>query len=155
MKKCFLLMSAIAIFGITAIGQSSTTVPANVKEGFTKKYPTAYDPTWKQSDDGWGAEFQMDGKNYRSNFDAQGNWVDSEYDLKSSDVPSNVRSTLNKEYEGYRIDNSYLSENAKGKVYRFEVSKDGDQKTVKIDPNGNVVKWDSHSDMDTYSPHNP
>jgi hypothetical protein len=141
MKNLILLIACVAFIGLNACGQTNNHVPNNVKTAFSKKFPNVTKMKWT-AENGmeWEAEFNMEGKEYSANFDVNGMWKETEYEIIASDIPEVVSSTLFKEFEGYKISESVISETANGKVYEFELKKDGKKAEVSIDVNGNVIE---------------
>ncbi|MEH6406046.1 MAG: PepSY-like domain-containing protein [Leeuwenhoekiella sp.] len=132
----------IMLFSATLFaGSISKDVPKVVKESFMKKFPKAKSVSWDQENQSeWEAEFKMDGMEYSANFTNQGDWKETEHEIKQNDVPQNVMASLKKEYSGYKIKESEISETVEGMVYEFEVSKSGKTMEVAIDKNGKMVK---------------
>jgi len=141
MKNLFFLIAAFAITSLIVCGQTSEDVPAKVKTTFAKKFPNSTNVKWvKESDNEWEAEFKMEGKEYSANFDNTGTWMETEYKIGTNEIPATVKATIEKEFAGYKIEESELSETADGKVYEFELKNDKEEMEVVIDMNGNIVK---------------
>ena len=135
-----ILMVLTGTMAFTACGQKKN-VPAKVKTAFTQKFPNATKVSWdKENANEWEAEFKMNGKDYSANYDNNGNWKETEYDVKDSEIPAAVKTTLNKNFAGYKVSESEISETAEGKVFEFQVKKGGKKMEVAISPNGKVVK---------------
>ena len=141
MKNLFLLFAVITIFSLSASGQTDKDAPANVKAAFAKKFPAATKIKWgKENEKEWEAEFKMDGKEYSANYDMNGTWMETEYEINVSEIPLVVKETLDKQFAGYKIEESEISENTTAKQYEFEL-KSGEQKfEVAIDLTGKVLK---------------
>ncbi len=82
----------------------------------------------------------MDGKEYSANFDVNGLWLETEYEISESEIPSTVKATLDKEFHAYKISEFEISETANGNVYKFELKKNGKKSEVSIDLNGKVLE---------------
>ena len=130
----------LAVFSLSACGQKND-VPAKIKTAFDQKFPTAQKVTWdKENATVWEAEFKMNGKEYSANYDNNGNWKETEYEIKKSAIPVSVKQTLDKEFAGYKIEEAEISETATGKVYEFAMEKEEKDMEVAISPDGKVVK---------------
>lgn len=141
MKKLFLLVSAIGLISLGACGQANKDVPAAVKSSFVQKFPDASKVKWDmENENEWEAEFKMDGKEYSANFEVSGVWKETEYEIKKSEIPVLVKTMLDKEFAGYKIEEAEVSETANGKVFEFKLENDETEMEVAIDPNGNVIK---------------
>jgi uncharacterized membrane protein YkoI len=141
MKKLFLVTAVTAIFSLNFCGQTSKDVPPNVKTAFSQKFPSATNVKWDmENEKEWEAEFKMDGKEYSANFDMNATWMETEYEISTTEIPVSVKTTIDKEFAGYKIEKSEVSETADGKVYEFELKKDAEKIEIAIDMNGKVVK---------------
>jgi hypothetical protein len=149
MKNLILVIICAAFFNLNACGQTNKDVPENVKNAFTQKFPKATKVKWsKENDKEWEAEFKMDGKEYSANFDNNGVWIETESEINSKDIPSVVKSTLDKEFAGYKVSESEVSETADGKAYEFELKKDGKKAEVSIDVSGKVLEQEQGEEGD-------
>lgn len=141
MKNLTLIISIAVLFSLSACGQKSNNVPENVKTAFNQKFPDATKVKWdKENDSEWEAEFKMDGREYSANFDNNGVWKETEYEINVKDVPETVKSAIDAEYAGYKIKESEISETTNGKVYEFELKKEEERLEVAIDMDGKIVK---------------
>ncbi len=146
MKNLFLVIAIGAMFSLLACAQSKNEVPANIKTAFAGKFADAKNVKWsKENDEEWEAEFKLDGKEYSANFDTDGNWLETEYEINESDIPESVRTSINNEFAGFKIKESEISETKDGKFYEFELNKDGDRFEVSVDLTGKIVKKESES----------
>lgn len=136
-----MILAIMGAFSCNSFGQKDKQVPDAVKSAFTQKFPTVTKVKWdKENKNEWEAEFQYNGKETSVNFDNNGSWLETEYEVALKDVPSIVKSTLDKNFSGYKIKESEISESASGKLYEFEIKKGADKLEVGIDLNGVVVK---------------
>jgi len=138
------------LFGASLFaGTIKKDVPKVVKDAFAKKFPDAKSVSWDQEDQSeWEAEFKMDGMEYSANFDNQGTWKETEHEVKEGDVPQNVMAALKKEYSGYKIKESEISETGNGMVYEFMIKKSGKGMEVAIDKNGKIVSKEGADEED-------
>lgn len=138
MKKTVFTM--IAMIGMTAVscGQSA---PAKVQEAFIAKFSNAEHVKWeKENSTEWEAEFKMDGKEYSANFSIDGEWKETEHEVKKSDLPVAVKSTLSSEFAGYEVEEAEMIETPKFKGYELELEKGDTTLEVVLDANGKVLK---------------
>ncbi len=148
MRNLIILMLLVSSMAYTACGQKSN-VPEKVKTAFTEKFPDATKVSWdKENATEWEAEFKMNGKEYSANFDNNANWKETEYEIKKSEIPSQVKSTLDKDFNGYKIEEAEISETANGKIYEFELEKNKTDFEVAISPDGSIVKKETKNDND-------
>jgi len=148
MKNLMILMVLASTMAFTACGQKSN-VPEKVKTAFAEKFPNAKKVSWdKENPKEWEAEFKMNGQKYSANYDNNGNWKETEYKINKSDIPSAVKSTLNKDFSGYKIEVAEISETVDGKVYEFMIEKDNSDVELAIDSNGKLVKKEVKKEND-------
>lgn len=140
MKRTTILMLGFLIIILQACAQT-TDVPQKAKDAFAKKFPTAKKVKWdKENKTEWEAEFKMNGKEYSANFSSDGSWMETEYEIKKSDLPEAVKKTLMTEFSEYKIEEIELSETPDGKVYEFAFEKGETEMEVAISPDGKVLK---------------
>jgi len=140
MKTTILIIATALMISISASGQSGKDVPANIKAAFSQKFPTATKVTWgAESAKEWEAEFTKDGKEYSANFDLSAKWLETEYEISAKEIPAAVKATIDKEFAGYKNEESAISETAEGKVFEFVLSKGKEKYDVSINSSGKVV----------------
>lgn len=120
----------------------NTDVPTAVAEAFFERFPDVKKAAWsKENDSEYEAEFKTKGDEQSANFDTSGNWLETETEIKKSDVPSNLRDLLSKEFPGYEIEEAELTETKdKGTYYEFEIEKDEASYEVSISKDGEILK---------------
>jgi hypothetical protein len=140
MNKLYLIFILVSL-GFTACNQGHQSVPENVLTAFSKKFPAAEKIKWAQENKmEWEAEFKINGKDYSANFDESGSWMETEYAIPEKEIPPQVKTTLENEFSGYKIQASEISETSDGKMNEFELKKGDELIEVSIDLNGNVAK---------------
>jgi uncharacterized membrane protein YkoI len=133
----FAALLGSAILAFDAINDA----PQKVKEAFAKKFPTVKKVKWdKENETEWEAEFKMNGMEYSANFLENGTWKETEHEIKKSAIPANIKKVLDTEFEGYKIEESEISETSKESVYEFELEKGETMMEVAINKAGAVVK---------------
>jgi hypothetical protein len=139
MRTMILIAVSVLILGVTACGQSQKKVPANVRSAFMTKFSNVSNVKWsRENDKEWEAEFKLEGKEYSANFDNDGNWMETEYEVSLKDIPAEVKATLDKESAGFKIKESSITETAEGKAYEFIISKGETEMELTIDMNGSL-----------------
>lgn len=140
MKTTILIIATALMISISASGQAGKDVPANIKAAFSQKFPTATKVTWgAESAKEWEAEFTKDGKEYSANFDLSAKWLETEYEISAKEIPAAVKTTIDKEFAGYKNEESAISETSEGKVFEFVLSKGKEKYDVSINAVGEVV----------------
>lgn len=140
MKTLKLSVIAFVAMSMSACAQKQN-VPENVNKSFMQKFPDAKSVKWdKENETEWEAEFKINGVEYSAIFSTEGVWKETEHEIEKSDIPANVKQTLDTEFIGYKIEEVEISETADGKVYEFGIEKDDTEMEVAISPDGKVVK---------------
>lgn len=148
MKNLLVLLVLASTIGFTACGQKYN-VPAKVKSSFTQKFPEAKRVKWdKENDNEWEAEFKMKGKEYSANFDNNGNWKETEYEIKKTEIPDAVQISIAENFKDYKIKEAEISETTKGKFYEFELKKGEAEFEVAFSPKGELVKKEEKKEDD-------
>jgi len=121
--------------------KTSDDTPKKVKDAFAKKFPMVKKVSWeKESETEWEAEFKMNKVDYSANFLEDGTWQETEHEIKKNAIPLNVKTTLEREFLGYKIEEAEISETSAGTVYEFELEKGEQMMEVAIDTNGKTLK---------------
>jgi len=142
----FLFVGVVLIFA-QSCAQTATNVPAKVKVAFYQKFPNAKKTTWnKENVTEWEVEFKLNGEEHSANYTLEGIWKETEHEIKKSKLPDAVKITLNNEFKEYDIDESEVSETAKGVVYEFALENDNKNLEVAISPEGKVIKKEVNKD---------
>jgi hypothetical protein len=141
MKTPILVLTAFFLINMTVFGQAAKDIPAAVKTSFSQKFPKATNVEWgNENDKEWEAEFKMDGKEYSANFDNEGTWIETEYEISAKEIPSAVKATLDKESAGYKTAESVVTENKDGKAFEFLLKKGETEIELIVDSKGKVIK---------------
>lgn len=141
MKNLILVIIAASFISLTACAQNEKDLPAKVKTSFNQKFPGAQKVKWgKENANEWEAEFIMNSKAYSANYNSAGDWMETEYEIGEKEIPAAVTKTLGKEFPGYKLVESELSETVKGKVYEFEIKTGNGKMEVAVDADGTLNK---------------
>ena len=145
-----LLIISIAIFLNSAvIAQKVKPVPSVVRKSFSQKFPNIKRVIWDNSNGKvWETEFRINGNEYSATFDLKGKWIETEHEISRNEIPSQVKSALSKEFEGYKIIESKISESPKAKVYEIGLKKDNEKVKVILDTEGKILKRTIGKGMD-------
>jgi len=143
MKKYSMILATMFLaFSFSACSQAK--VPAAVKTAFNKKFPTAKEVEWgMEGKTLWEAEFELNEKDVSANFDVQGNWKETETDLKKDDVPSVVMNVLNIKFPGYKVKDAAFTETPKFSAYEIVVKKGESKKEVTINKTGKILRTEN------------
>ena len=144
----------------TTTTSTTVVVPTGTQTAFTTQYPNAANVVWSKYDTqvmvpidwelaGWTTmdandylvRFDLDGENYYSWYDSDGNWIGSAYVVKDhSKLPAPVNTTLATKYAGYTIENVNREFQKDRMAYEVEIKKDASKIKLLVDADGNVIK---------------
>jgi hypothetical protein len=148
--KNLILFLYLGAASVAACGQKlkDTEIPASVKASFTKQFPDVKKVTWsRESAAEYEAEFKVKGSEQSANFDNNGDWLETETEIKKSDVPSNVMETVKKEFPGYEMEEAELTETKdSGSYYEFEIEKGGVSYELSVSKDGKIFKKEEKKD---------
>lgn len=123
-------------------------VGSNVKNAFDQKFPDAKKVFWdKENSDEWEAEFTRNGMEYSANYSVNGEWLETESEIKTSEVPAQVSYKMTRDYPEARIKEVFKVERKDGVFYEYEFKMNGKTQEVLFDASGNKIeKQDSAED---------
>lgn len=153
MKSIILLLLCALITSVSAYAQkiSSDKVPPPVHAFFKAKFPAAEKIEWEmENDQEYEAEFKNGVEEQSARFDRAGKWLETETEIKVSELPQAVQDALAKEFAGYNIhEASKVEDVLYGNFYEVEIQKDKEEFDVLLDVSGKVLKKESEkSDED-------
>jgi hypothetical protein len=143
------LLPILALVAMVFAGCESGP-PEAAKKTFTEKFPSASDTEWSQEDENvWEAEFEMDDKEYTACFSADGEWMETEWELGVEELPDTVVNVMAARYAGYGIDEVEWVDSPEFIGYELELEKEGDEDAgmeVLITPEGQVIKEEAEEE---------
>ncbi len=124
-----------------ATGFAQSKTPTAVTSAFNKKFPTATKVKWgKEGAKEWEAEFTFEGNHLSANFAEDGKWLETEKEIKVTDLPKAVTAAINSKYPGYTITEADKTETAKhGTIYEADLKKEKEKKEVAFKEDGTPV----------------
>jgi hypothetical protein len=143
MKNLMLITVLLVAFSMQSCSQKSDSinVPEKVVSAFNVKFPDAKKVEWEMENDSeWEAEFKWNGKEYSANFSTDGEWHETEYEIKETEIPSNIRAILDQNFSDYEIEEPEVAETPSGKSYEMEIKVGEEEYEVAIDTKGNITK---------------
>ena len=138
MKKCFLIMSVMAIFALSAAAQKlkESQVPAAIKQAFQKAYPGTV-ATWEKEGSNYEVNFKQNGKSMSSVIDSKGSIMETETDIAVNELPETIQHYVKQYYKGAAIKEAARIVKADGAV-NYEAEVNG--KDVVFDADGKFIK---------------
>lgn len=147
MKKVMYGAGLLLAFVIPS--QAQRMVPEKVTSAFHDKFPHVDRTSWeKENENEWEGEFKMDGTEYSASFTSNGDWIETEREIKKSEIPGDIIAIINKAYSDYEIEEAEMGENQQGKFYEFEIEVGEKEYEVMIDANGKLTSKASDEERD-------
>lgn len=120
-------------------------VPAAVKDALKKAYPTAKVEKWQKEDANYEAEIEVGKVESSLLYDASGNLLETEVEIKVSELPKAVTDYINTNLKGKKTKEASKITDSNGKVsYEAEV----DEADYMFDETGNFLKKIVEKDKD-------
>ena len=142
MKKLLLLFVCLALVtGVSAMNQKDEKIPATAKTSFAAKFPTAQKVKWSIEKPGeFEAEFTLNKVETSALFDGKGNLIETEAEIKESELPQVVKANIAKDFAGYKLDEIEKATDAKGvTTFEMEAAKGKDKLEISFDANGKLL----------------
>ena|SRR5437879_5595526 len=137
MKTLVTFMIAMMI-GSFAIAQKiqEKNIPSSVKSSFQKQYPNTK-AKWSKEENNYEAEFNFDKEERSVLMDVSGNIIETEIEIKVSQLPKEITEYIKANYQGQTIKEAAKITDAKG-VVTFEAEIKG--KDLIFDSNSKLLK---------------
>ena len=127
MKKVIYLLLTAALMSNAACAQkiAADKIPPAVSSAFKVKFPTATKISWEmENENEYEAGFRMNGEEVSATYDNTGKWLETETEIKVSDLPTAVHAALAKDFTGFKIEEASKIESVKnGSCYEAEIEK--------------------------------
>ncbi len=122
--KTTILVLSFFVFSLVASAQK--TPPAAVSKAFSQKFQKAEKVKWGMEEaKEWEAEFMLSGKSTSASFDLAGKWLETETEIEKSELPSVVKSAIEKEYKGAKMGETSWIETPDFKGYEIALKQNG------------------------------
>lgn len=151
MKNALLILALCLVVFLADAQKKNDNIPAGVKESFAKRFQDAQSVKWsKESDTEFEAEFKNKGKEQSAEFDQTGKWLETEFEIKQSELPAAVQATVTKEFAGYKLEETELTETPDGTFYEVEIEKGELDYEVQISKDGKVIRKEEKKEEDKH-----
>ncbi|MCB0526297.1 MAG: PepSY-like domain-containing protein [Lewinellaceae bacterium] len=136
---------ALSIFSgnkVVAQKVSPDNIPTVVKSTFSEKFPNAAKAKWSmEEEEVFEVEFRQLGQKSSAKIEANGNFLESETNIKRSDLPVTVVQALNTQFAGYKIEKTEKVTFPDGSVaYELEIEKGEQSLEVQFNADGKLLK---------------
>lgn len=143
MKSIIIAMALLCFAASTAFAQkiNEDQVPATVVSNFKKQFAKAIKPKWEMEDADFEVNFKDNGSEYSAKYDKQGNWLETEQEIKSTEIPAIIKQGIEKEFPGFKTDEVEKVNYPDNKtVYEMEVEKGKEEFEVQFSSDGKMLK---------------
>jgi hypothetical protein len=114
----------------------ATAVPTSVKQGFTRQYP-GLTPRWEKEDGNYEASFHRNGRSMSVVMSPGGTILETETDIKVSELPTEALFYLKTHYKGHTIKEASKIEKRGGEINYEAMVKGSD---VMFNVNGKYLR---------------
>ena len=144
MKKVITLLSICLFIGLTGFSQKEKVfpedVPPPVNQALFTKFPGAKDIHYQMENKDYEINFKFNGTETSANFDPTGKWLETETELKLSDLPKEVIASVNKNFTGFKLSEIGKVETpAKGICYEMDLKKGNEGYEVQFNAKGDIL----------------
>jgi len=149
MKSPNFYFSAFTFFLITSCSTNGGKI--SVPDAVKKAFQTAHSDKkaeWEKEDDSYEAEYKENGIEKSIVYDAQGNVIETEAEIPVAELPAGVADYVNKNHNGYTIEEAERMESSKGTFYEVEIKGKGQELELVFDSNGNFVEQETEDEPD-------
>jgi hypothetical protein len=143
MKKFVVLLTVCLIFSIAGYSQviAPEKVPVPVKKAFSKKFPAAVDVKYEMEKKDYEITFKDEGTEMSAIFDATGAWIETETEIKASDLPAEVSASVKKNFPGFKLSEIVRTETpTMGFSYEMDMKKAKEGYEVQFSLKGEILK---------------
>lgn len=144
MKKMIMPVVLLLIgAGTTLAAQKikASDVPQAVQNAFKDSYPDATDVEWEMEDSStYEVEFEINDVDHEAIFEADGQWIETEIELKKSELPEEVTKAFKAKYPKKKIKEAVRIESyKKGVLYELEYRSGFTKKEAVFDSGGEFI----------------
>jgi hypothetical protein len=150
MKTLWLVIGmALVIIQADAQKMNSKDVPVNIKSSLEKNYALK-DADWDKEGANYEASFEQKGTEISVVFDGLGAVVESEHEIKKSELPAAILDVLKKDYADFELEEAARIETKGVITYEAEVEKGKMLLELVFDVTGKLIekKIADHGDKD-------
>lgn len=144
MKSIILTIAAgflLSTASLKAQDIPSSQVPSVIANKFATQFPKAKDIDWEMKGELYNVEFEL-GRDIDHEiwYDKAGNIVKHKQDITERDLPAAIKSKLQKDFNGYRLDDlEKITEGSKS-IYKMELKSSAKDWDIVMDASGNILK---------------
>ncbi|HEY9048499.1 MAG TPA: hypothetical protein VIN08_21480 [Ohtaekwangia sp.] len=140
-RSAYLLAVTLAACTIGCKHKHRIKIPEAARRTLHALYPAITKSTWKVEDDGnYEATFHYQGKETSIVLSAEGTLLEKEMEILQTSLPAPIKEAIQKDYNGYGIEEAAVLETNGIVRYEAEVSKDDETFDLIFNADGNLYK---------------
>ena len=142
MKKIISVLVIAMMISAAGVAQKLTPgkVPKEIRKAFTKEFPKGAGASWSLDEGNYEVNFLVNQVKNSATFDKDGKWLEKEATLKEKELPKPVKTTLKKEFKGFKLNTVEQVETPdKGIQYHIVITKGGESFDLQLSPTGDVL----------------
>jgi len=152
MKKIMSVLLLGSIFYSVSFAQKITTdkVPALVTRAFISKFPASNQQSWSmEGKSTYEVVFFNGNKKQSATYKEDGTWLETETEIKFSQLPHAVSAAFNKQFGGFTIQETTEVETAdKGTLYELVINQGKEGYEVQFSAKGDLLKKEAAKEED-------
>lgn len=143
-----LIVAILSLLIVNGYSQEQKgTVPESIKKTFASQYPDITKVTWEIKKDGkYEAEYKINKQEISVMYDANGNLLETETDLKQADLPQAIIAVLAKDFAGYKLEEIEKKEIKGEKTYCMEAELGEKEYKLAFDESGKILKQEEEKE---------
>ena len=142
MNHKFMIFFTCLFISITGFPQdlAPENVPSAVRQSFSKSFPVAKNVRYTRQDQGYKVGFLWAEKQCFATLDKSGKLVETEKGIDASELPKEVKASVNRNFGGYAIIDAVRREAVDmGICYEMDLKKDRSGYQVRFSPKGEIL----------------
>lgn len=127
---------------VTSFAQeiAEAQVPASVVAAFKKDFPQATETKWEKKADTHTVKFKVGGVEHKGWLDGNGKLLKHKIDIKESELPAAVATTLKNEYSNFKISGVYKMQEGNTTTYEMDLKNDQEKWEAVFGEDGKIIK---------------
>lgn len=118
------IMTIVVLSSVILFSCNQTKVPKVVQEAFLDRYGNATDIEWEKEGMNWEVEFNISDNEMTAEFDADGKWLETEWEIGMDKLPHVVADSIAYGYKDYDIKEVQQVDSPDFKGYVIDIVKD-------------------------------
>lgn len=127
------------VFRVSVEPQYEPEIPNDILQSFEKKYKGARKVEWTIKEDRYKINFIFKGSEMFTYLDRHGLWMKSFTKLSQEELPEQVVSYLESQYQDYQLTKYYLKDTPSGQSYTVAVKGNSEYVWLEFDENGHIL----------------